>query len=100
MGGAWGGRPPSHYEYPTHPPHPHSEVKRRAEVLQPGVSTWEAKKNRHSERHSQLSQEAGNGGSTARCSHTPTHPHRLVKRHAQALQPNASTWEAVTKEFG
>ena len=50
--------------------HTHSLVKKQAmEVQQPDASTWEAKKNRHLEcdMHTQLSQEAGKGGSTARC---------------------------------
>ena len=51
------------------------------EVQQPDASTWEAKKNRHSERH--------------------THTHSLVKKQAMEVQqPDASTWEAVTTEFG
>ena len=47
--------------------------------------------------HTQLGQEAGNGDST----HTHTHTHSLVKKQAMEVQqPDASTWEAVTTEFG
>ena len=51
--------------------HTHSLVKKQAmEVQHPHASTWEAKKNRHSE-HTQLGQEAGN-------THTHTWPAYVV----------------------
>ena len=48
------------------------------EVQQLNASTWEAKKNRHSEKHT----------------------HTQVKRQADVQWPGVGTWEAVTKEFG
>ena len=73
-------------------------------VQQPGTSTWEAVTKEFGcshitlrvrwgqkaiPTHTQLGQEAGNGGSTHK-----------VKRQAEGQQPGTSKWEAVPKEFG
>ena len=64
--------------------HTHSLVKKQAmEVQQRDASTWEAKKNRHSE-----------------STHKHTHTHTRVKRQAGDHQPRVNMREAVTKEFG
>ena len=66
-------KPYMHARADTHT-HTHRLVKRQAEILQPNASTWEAKKNRHSERHT----------------------HSVVKKQAMKIstQPDVNTCEA------
>ena len=73
---------------------------------------WATHTNRSSDRqdvnsqvlaHGRLSQDTDTDTHThtrARARSVDYLGHRLAKRQAEVLHPNASTWEAVAKEFG